>query len=49
MWKLPPQYCLNLEKTSANNSARELKIVSLASVPQNLRSELVQIPSPHAK
>jgi hypothetical protein len=46
MWKLPPQYCLNLEKTAANPSERTFQIVSLSSVPTDLRSKLIPVSQP---
>ncbi len=43
MWKLPPQYSLSLTKTTASNTERQLQIVSLNCVPQDLRSKLVRV------
>jgi hypothetical protein len=43
MWKLPKKYCINLSKATADNSERTLHIVSIDSIPKELRSQLTQI------
>jgi len=43
MWKLPRQYCINLSKTTADNSDHTLQIICLDSIPTELRSKLVAI------
>jgi len=44
MYKLPPQYCVNLSKLTASSSDKPaLQIVSISDVPSDLRSKLVRL------
>jgi hypothetical protein len=43
MWKLPPQYTVNLSKTTADNSEHRKQMISIDSIPKELLSKIVAI------
>ena len=44
MYKLPPQYCVNMSKLTASTSDKPtLQIVSVSDVPSDLRSKLIRL------
>ncbi len=43
MWKLPPQYTVNLSKTTADNSEHTNQMLSIDSTPKELPSKIVAI------
>ncbi len=50
MWKLPPKYTINLDRPAiTGDSVHKLDVVGLSSIPLELRSELVPLPSDGCK